>query len=103
MWPFARPAVRAYRASLVGSFLIVVSAAALLTANGVLMETGLRSNAPLLTTAAASFAGTAILVVLLVVASTFASALRQRTAQFALLRAVGATPRQVRSMVTAEV
>ena len=103
MWPFARSAVRAYRASLVGSFLIVVSAAALLTANGVLMETGLRSNAPLLTTAAASFAGTAILVVLLVVASTFASSLRQRTAQFALLRAVGATPRQVRSMVTAEV
>lgn len=103
MWSFARSAVRAYRASLVGSFLIVVSAAALLTANGVLMETGLRGNAPLLTTAAASFAGTAILVVLLVVASTFASALRQRTAQFALLRAVGATPRQVRSMVTAEV
>lgn len=103
MWSFARSAVRAYRTSLVGSFLIVVSAAALLTANGVLMETGLRGNVPLLTTAAASFAGTAILVVELVVASTFASALRQRSAQFALLRAVGATPRQVRSMVTAEV
>jgi putative ABC transport system permease protein len=103
MWSFARSAVRAYRASLIGSFLIVVSAAALLTANGVLMETGLRGNAPLLTTVAASFAGTAILVVELVVASTFASSLRQRNAQFALLRAVGATPRQVRSMVTAEV
>ncbi|MBJ2122537.1 ABC transporter permease [Arthrobacter sp. MSA 4-2] len=103
MWSFARSAVRAYRASLVGSFLIVVSAAALLTANGVLMESGLRGDESLLVAAAASFAGTAVLVVELVVASTFASALRQRNAQFALLRAVGATPRQVRSMVTAEV
>ncbi|WP_165968750.1 FtsX-like permease family protein [Arthrobacter crusticola] len=103
MWSFARSAVRAYRSSLVGSILIVVSAAALLTANGVLMESGLRGDAPLLMAVAASFAGTAILVVELVVASTFASALRQRNAQFALLRAVGATPRQVRSMVTAEV
>ncbi|WP_159803587.1 ABC transporter permease [Arthrobacter zhaoguopingii] len=103
MWSFARSAVRAYRASLVGSFLIVVSAAALLTANGVLMESGLRGDEPLLVAAAASFAGTAVLVVELVVASTFASALRQRNTQFALLRAVGATPRQVRSMVTAEI
>ncbi|ACZ31734.1 protein of unknown function DUF214 [Xylanimonas cellulosilytica DSM 15894] len=100
---FALSAVRAYRSSFIGSFLVVVSAAALLSANGVLMETGLRGDAPLLTTVAASFAGTAILVVVLVVASTFASALRQRQAQFAVLRAVGATPAQVRSMVTAEV
>ena len=103
MWSFARSAVRAYRSSFIGSFLIVMSAAALLSANGVLMESGLRGDAPLLTTVAGSFAGTAILVVVLVVASTFASALRQRSAQFALLRAVGATPAQVRSMVTAEV
>jgi len=103
MWSFARSAVRAHRASFIGSFLIVVAAAALLSANGVLMESGLRGDAPMLTTIAASFAGTAILVVVLVVASTFASALRQRNEQFALLRAVGATPAQVRSMVTAEV
>jgi putative ABC transport system permease protein len=103
MWSFARSAIRAYRSSFIGSFLIVVTAAALLSANGVLMETGIRNDAPLLTTVAASFAGTAILVVVLVVASTFASALRQRSAQFALLRAVGATATQVRSMVTAEV
>jgi putative ABC transport system permease protein len=103
MWSFARSAVRAYRGSFIGSFLIVMLAAALLAANGVLMETGLRSDAPLLATVAGSFAGTAILVVVLVVASTFASALRQRHAQFALLRAVGATASQVRSMVTAEV
>ena len=103
MWSFAHSAVRAYRSSFVGSFLIVTAAAALLAANGVLFESGLRGDAPLLITVAASFAGTAILVVVLVVASTFASALRQRSAQFALLRAVGATAAQVRSMVTAEV
>ena len=103
MWSFARSAVRAYRSSFVGSFLIVTAAAALLAADGVLFESGLRGDAPLLVTVAASFAGTAILVVVLVVASTFASALRQRSAQFALLRAVGATAAQVRSMVTAEV
>jgi len=103
MWSFALAAIRAYRSSFVGSFLIVMTAAALLSATGVLMETGIRSAIPLLTTVAASFAGTAILVVVLVVASTFASALRQRNSQFALLRAVGATPGQVRSMVTAEV
>jgi putative ABC transport system permease protein len=103
MWSFARAAIRAHRSSFLGSFLIVLVAAALLSANGVLMETGIRHDAPLLGTVAASFAGTAILVVVLVVASTFASALRQRHAQFALLRAVGATAAQVRSMVTAEV
>ena len=103
MWSFARSAVRAYRSSFAGSFLIVAAAAALLSANGVLFESGIRGDAPLLTTVAASFAGTAILVVVLVVASTFGAALRQRNAQFALLRAVGATAAQVRSMVTAEV
>lgn len=103
MWSFARSAIRAYRSSFIGSFIIVIAASALLSANGVLFESGIRSDAPLLVTAAASFAGTAILVVVLIVASTFASALRQRNAQFALLRAVGATAAQIRSMVTAEV
>jgi len=103
MWSFARSAVRANPASFAGSFLVVVAAAALLAANGVLMESGLRADAPMLTTVAGSFAGTAVLVVVLVVASTFAAALRRRTEQYALLRAVGATPAQVRSMVTAEV
>jgi putative ABC transport system permease protein len=103
MWSFALAALRAYRAGFIGSFLIVMTAAALLSANGVLAETGLRNDAPLLTTVASSFAGTAILVVVLVVASTFSSALRQREAQFALLRAVGAAAAQVRAMVTREV
>jgi len=103
LWSFARSALRAYRASFIGSFLIVFAAAALLGTTGVLIETGLRRDAPLLATVAASFAGTAVLVVVLIVGSTFASGLRQRLTQFALLRAIGATTAQVRSMVTAEV
>lgn len=108
MFAFARSALRVYRSSFVGSFLVVVLAAALLSATGVLMESGLRGQAsgsplPLLAAVAASFAGTALFIVVLVVASTLAAALRQRHAQFAVLRAVGATPGQIRAMVTAEV
>lgn len=57
----------------------------------------------MLTTLAASFAGTMILVVVLMVSSTLAAALRQRRCEFALLRAIGATGGQVRSMITGEV
>src|SRR5690606_41010565 len=69
----------------------------------VLMASGRTADAPMLAPLAGSSAGTAVLVVALVVASTSAAALRRRTEQYALLRAVGATPAQVRSMVTAEV
>jgi len=102
-WQFARSAARVYRASLVGSFVVVALAAALLTATGVLLESGLRAPAPLLTTLASSFAGTTVLVVVLVVGSTFAAGLRERRRQWALLRAVGATGAQVRGLITAEV
>lgn len=103
MWSLAFSAVRAYRGALLGSGIIVLVAAALLSATGVLLETGLRDDLPMLATLTASFAGTAVIVVLLVVASTFASALRPRLTQFALLRAVGATGGQVRRMVTEEI
>jgi putative ABC transport system permease protein len=93
-----------------GSALVVALAAALLTATGVWIEAGIRlaagstdPAASLLVTVASSFAGTAVLIALLVVASTFAGALRPRGREFALLRAVGATTRQVRQLVTAEV
>jgi putative ABC transport system permease protein len=93
-----------------GSALVVALAAALLTATGAWVEAGIRlaagsddPEASLLVTVASSFAGTAVLIALLVVASTFAGALRPRAREFALLRAVGATTRQVRQLVTAEV
>ncbi|WP_234314843.1 FtsX-like permease family protein [Streptomyces sp. NRRL F-5135] len=51
----------------------------------------------------ASVAGTVVLVSLLVVASTTVQALRQRSYELGLLRAVGATPGQVRGAVGREV
>lgn len=49
------------------------------------------------------FAATAIMIVLLVVASTLALAIQQRRREFALLRAVAASRRQIHRMVGAEV
>ncbi|GAA2604896.1 FtsX-like permease family protein [Streptomyces axinellae] len=50
-----------------------------------------------------SVAGTVVLVALLVVSATLAQALGQRAHELGLLRAVGATPRQVRAAVGREV
>jgi putative ABC transport system permease protein len=102
--------VRAHRSALAGSALVVALAAALLTATGAWVEAGVRAaaasadpEASTLIAVASSFAGTAVLIALFVVASTFAGALRPRAREFALLRAVGATTGQVRQIVTAEV
>ncbi|WP_082372975.1 FtsX-like permease family protein [Nocardia sp. NRRL S-836] len=51
---------------------------------------------------AGSFGGYAVLVAIFVVASTLALAVEQRRREFALLRAVGATPRQVRKLIGIE-
>ncbi|MFF9567158.1 FtsX-like permease family protein [Streptomyces sp. NPDC014685] len=50
----------------------------------------------------ASVAGTVLMVALLVIATTIAQAVHQRSGELALLRAVGATPRQLRSAVGRE-
>ncbi|RJQ80365.1 FtsX-like permease family protein [Pseudonocardiaceae bacterium YIM PH 21723] len=49
-----------------------------------------------------SFGGVGLAVVLFVVASTFVLSVQQRHREIALLRAVGATPKQVRRMIAAE-
>ncbi|GAB3881280.1 hypothetical protein GCM10029964_037100 [Kibdelosporangium lantanae] len=51
---------------------------------------------------AGSFGGTMTIIVLLVVASTLGLAVQQRRREFALLRAVAATPRQVYRLIGAE-
>ncbi|WP_405749882.1 FtsX-like permease family protein [Streptomyces sp. NBC_00012] len=51
----------------------------------------------------ASITGTVFMVALLVIASTLSQAVHQRSGELALLRAVGATPRQLRSAVGREV
>ncbi|WP_233552604.1 ABC transporter permease [Jiangella rhizosphaerae] len=56
-----------------------------------------------LTVMAASLGGTTVLIAMFVVAGTMALSIQQRRREFALLRAVGATRRQVRRLVGAEV
>ncbi|GAA4699198.1 FtsX-like permease family protein [Nocardioides conyzicola] len=99
--------VRAHRGSLTGTFLVIALAAALLAATGRLLESGLRASGTeddtgMLAALAGSFAGTALVVVVLVVASTVTLALRQRRRELALLRAVGATRTQVRRAIGTE-
>jgi putative ABC transport system permease protein len=50
-----------------------------------------------------AFAGTALMIAMLVVASTLALSVQQRRREIALLRAVAATPRQVHRMIGAEI
>lgn len=51
---------------------------------------------------AGAFGGTMVLVVLFVVCSTFGLAIQQRRREFAVLRAIAATPRQVHGLIGAE-
>jgi putative ABC transport system permease protein len=50
-----------------------------------------------------SFAGTALMIAMLVVGSTLGLSIQQRRREFALLRAVAATPRQIHRMIGAEI
>ena len=55
-----------------------------------------------LTSMGGALAGTSLIVAMLVVVGTFALAIQQRHRELAMLRAIGATPRQVRKMITRE-
>lgn len=96
------------RGNLVGAFVIVVLATALLTATGAWLQAGWAADASgsgpsLLSTLASSFAGITLIIAIFIVASTFSTALRHRRREFALLRSIGATATQVRREVTGEV
>lgn len=102
-------AARHHRGSLVGGFAVLALAAALLTVTGawiqagiVLVRDGSSMQGSALLGVAGSFAGTTAIVAVFLVASAFGQSLRQRAAQFALLRTVGATPAQVRRMIAGE-
>lgn len=110
MWTLATSGARAHRGPFAGTALVLALAAVVVAVTGVLAESGVRtigSGDPqaggLLVALASSFAGTALVVVVLVVAATVSLALRGRRREFALLRAVGATPAQVRRAVVLEV
>ncbi|WP_243885143.1 FtsX-like permease family protein [Cellulomonas fengjieae] len=110
MWQLASSGVRAHRGAYVGTAVVLAVAAAVLAVTGVIFESGLRTQSAgdpasggTLVALASSYAGTLIVVVVMVVAATVSLALRSRRREFALLRAVGATPAQVRRTVTFEV
>jgi len=110
MWQLASSGVRAHRGAFAGTAVVLAVAAAVLAVTGVLFESGLRlqggadpTSGGLLVALASSYSGTLLVVVVMVVAATVSLALRSRRREFALLRAVGATPSQVRSAVTLEV
>lgn len=110
MRSLALTGVRAHRGSYVGAGLVLAVAAAVVAVTGVLLVAGAQAQASgdvlaggMLIALASSFSGTALIVVIMVVASTVSLALRGRRREFALLRAVGTTPRQVRELVTREV
>lgn len=91
------------RSGLIGTAVVVALAAALLTATGTWLEAGIRNDRlALVVGLAGSFAGVVVMIAVFIVASVFSGALRQRRKEFALLRAVGATARQVGTTVTAE-
>ncbi|GAA4949213.1 ABC transporter permease [Actinoplanes utahensis] len=71
-------------------------------ARGRLERTGDTAAAGLLVQIGASFGGYVVLLVVFVVAGTVSLSVRHRRRDFALLRAIAATPAQVRRMVMAE-
>ncbi|WP_368629876.1 FtsX-like permease family protein [Kocuria carniphila] len=95
----------AHRGAMVGTTVAIALAAALVAISGVLVQTGFtgQDETGMLTALAGSFGGTVLLAAILVVTSTVGLALRGRQRDFSLLRAVGATRRQVREIVAAEV
>lgn len=109
MRKLALPAVRAHWPKALGVFFTMTLASALITITGILMESGLRESnnsspaSNLLTIVASSFGGTAVIIAVLIVSAAFAAALRERRREFALLRAVGATPRQIYRIISTEV
>ncbi|ADG75344.1 protein of unknown function DUF214 [Cellulomonas flavigena DSM 20109] len=109
MWQLASSGVRAHRGAYAGTAVVLAVASAVLAVTGVLLESGTRLQSAgdaagsLLVALASSYAGTLLVVVVMVVAATVSLALRGRRRELALLRAVGATPAQVRTAVTLEV
>lgn len=102
-------ALRAHWPSASGVFLTmflataIVSAAAALVVSGAQAEDRFSPAATMLPALMMSFGGVAVMIAVFVVSTAVAGALRDRRREFALLRAVGADSRQVRSLVTGEV
>ncbi|TQF06594.1 FtsX-like permease family protein [Kitasatospora acidiphila] len=104
--PVATAALRRRKAAFAGSYLALTLGVTLIATTGVLLSNTAGDDSPLgapsLHKVLTFSAGMAAFVAVFVVASTFAFAVAQRRQETALLRAVGATPRQVRLLVLGE-
>ncbi|MEU9103543.1 FtsX-like permease family protein [Streptomyces xanthophaeus] len=81
---------------------VVAGRAEVLTGDDRALDPQLHGAKELLTALGGSFGGTATLVAVFTAAGTVALSVGQRSREFALLRAVGATPRQIRRTIATE-
>jgi len=72
------------------------------TGRGAVEDTSLGQARELLTALGGSFGGTATMVAVFTAAATVALSVGRRAREFALLRAIGATPRQIRRTIATE-
>ncbi|WP_316522795.1 ABC transporter permease [Kitasatospora brasiliensis] len=104
--PIAALSLRRRWLAFVGSFVALALGVAVMSAAGVLLNTTMGEDslpgAPSLHKLVSFMAAMAGFVSVFVVSSTFAFAVAQRRQETAMLRAVGATPRQVRSLILGE-
>ncbi|WP_030240873.1 FtsX-like permease family protein [Streptomyces sp. NRRL S-350] len=104
--PLAAVSLRRRWPAFVGSFVALALGVAVMSAAGVLLNTTMGEDslpgAPSLHKLVGFMAAMAGFVSVFVVSSTFAFAVAQRRQETAMLRAVGATPRQVRALVLGE-
>ncbi|MFF4403955.1 FtsX-like permease family protein [Streptomyces sp. NPDC001262] len=98
--------VRFRKVSFAGSYVAMVCAQALVTACAVLLESGSRAGAgdggPDVVSFAVPFGFICLFVAAFAVAGTFSLSVRQRLREIALLRAIAATPGQIRRLVAYE-
>lgn len=103
MWWLTRRTLRGHARGHVATFVVVAVGTWIVSACGGLMETGLRaSDGGNLVPLAGVSGGLAVMVAALAVISTVALAAQLRERELALLRAVAATPGQVRVMIVGE-
>ncbi|PYC78685.1 hypothetical protein C7C46_15400 [Streptomyces tateyamensis] len=104
--PVAAASLRRRRAAFAGSYLALTLGVTLVATTGVLLNDTIGDDSPLgapsLHKVLTFASGMAAFVAVFVVASTFAFAVAQRRQETALLRAVGATPRQVQLLIMGE-
>ncbi|WP_039801807.1 FtsX-like permease family protein [Nocardia araoensis] len=103
MWRFALRTVRARVSAYIASACVIAAGTTLLIAFATLVETGIAvPQGESLAILAAIMGGWTVVVVAFGIAATVALVVQQRTRELALIRLIGAVPRQVRALVLVE-